>query len=85
MSSTQNWRGPSKTIAWRVRVGPAARGQALQLLKTVRTVLSRGVRVVPVTNAIATQPLIEGPLITVAEKATLLRESNGRLLGGADV
>jgi hypothetical protein len=57
----------------------------LQLLKTVRNVLSRGVRVVPVTNEIATQPLIEGPLITVAEIATLLRESNGRLLGGADV
>ena len=55
-------------------------GQALQLLKTVRNVLSRGVRVVPVTNEIATQPLIEGPLITVAEIATLLRESNGRLL-----
>jgi hypothetical protein len=52
----------------------------LQLLKTVRNVLSRGVRVVPVTNEIATQPLIEGPLITVAEIATLLRESNGRLL-----
>jgi hypothetical protein len=60
-------------------------GQALQLMKTVRNVLSRGVRVVPVTNEIATQPLIEGPSITVAEIATLLRESNGRLLGGADV
>jgi hypothetical protein len=29
--------------------------------------------------------LIEGPLIAVAEIATLLRESNGRLLGGAGV
>jgi hypothetical protein len=77
MSSPQNWRGTSKTIACRVRVGPATRGQALQLLKTVRNVLNR-VRVVPVTNEVATQPSIEGPLITVTEIATLLRESNGR-------
>jgi hypothetical protein len=57
----------------------------LQLQKTVRNPLNRGVRVVPVTNEIATQPLIEGLLIAVASIATLLRESNGRLLGGADV
>jgi len=85
MSSPLNWRGRSKTMAWRVRVGPTTRGQALQLLKTVCNVLSHGVRGVPVTNEIATQPLIEGQLITVAEIATLLHESNGRLLGGADV
>jgi hypothetical protein len=68
-----------------MRVGLVARGQALQLPKTVRNPLNRGVRVVPVTNEIAAQPLIEGLLIAVASIATLLRESNGRLLGGADV
>jgi hypothetical protein len=60
MSSPQNWRGTSKTIAWEGARWSGSSGQALQLLKTVRNVPSRGVRVVPVTNEIATQPLIEG-------------------------
>ncbi|MEA3104163.1 MAG: hypothetical protein QOF74_8403 [Caballeronia mineralivorans] len=50
-----------------------------------RCLLSLGVRVVPVTNEMAAQPLIEGPLIAVASITTLLRESNGRLLGGVAV
>ncbi|CDY78007.1 hypothetical protein BGLT_06813 [Caballeronia glathei] len=71
MSNPQNWRGKSKEIAWRMHVGPVARGQALQLQKTVRSLLKCRVRVVPVTNEIAAQPLIEGPLIAAASIATL--------------
>jgi hypothetical protein len=55
MSSPQNWRGTSKTIAWRVRVGPAARGK-IAVAENGALCLWAGVRAVPVTNEIGTQP-----------------------------
>jgi hypothetical protein len=84
MSSPQNWRGTSETIAWRVRVGAAARVASRAVVENGAQCsepwLPRGFS----HKRDSTQPLIERPLITVAEVATLLRESNGRLLGGAD-